>query len=160
MNATSVRDTAAPRDLRRLHLASAAVAMTSPHGPVVALPPFRTAAAARAWLARELPTLLAGPDPEFARRLAPVLAGYLESTGRHHEAAELFARALVGGGGPADRVRLADALTRIGWHQEAAEQYRAASADHPDAATDPEVTLLRLRRYGQARSVLEWRCRR
>lgn len=141
-------------DLRRLHhLASAAVAMAFPQGPEVALPPFGTAAAARAWLDAELPTLLAVPDPAFAHRLAPVLAGYLEATGRHMEAAELFARALVAGGGAAERIRLARALTRIGWHQQAAEQYRAASLDDPDALTDLGISLFRLERYDEARAV-------
>lgn len=148
-------DVAVPAvDLRRLqHLASAAVAMAFPQGPVVALPPFGTAAAARAWLDAELPTLLAVPDPAFARRLAPVLAGYLEATGRQLEAAELFARALVAGGGPAERIRLAAALSRIGWHEQAAEQYRAASLDDPDALTDLGISLFRLERYDEARAV-------
>jgi tetratricopeptide (TPR) repeat protein len=121
----------------------------------VALPPFRTPAAARAWLDAELPALLADPDPEPARRLAPVLAGWLEATGRHHEAAELFARALIAGGGAAERIRLADALTRIGWHAQAAEHYRAASLDDPGALTDLGISLFRLERYEEARSVLE-----
>jgi tetratricopeptide (TPR) repeat protein len=154
MNATSVRETRPPVDLRRRHhLASAAVAMAGPRGPVVALPPFPTAAAARAWLEAELPALLADPDPAPARRLAPVLADYLATTGRHHDAAALFDRALAAGGGPADQMRLAAALTRIGRHAEAAEHYRAAALDDPDALTDLGISLFRLERYGEARSV-------
>jgi tetratricopeptide (TPR) repeat protein len=157
MGATLVREAAVPpADWPRLrHLASAAAAMAVPRGPVVALPPFRTVAAARAWLDAELPTLLAVPDPEFARRLAPQLADYLEATGRHREAAELFARALVAGGGPAERIRLADALTRIGWHEEAVELYRSAALDDPEALTDLGIALFRLERYGEARPVFE-----
>ncbi|HST63760.1 MAG TPA: tetratricopeptide repeat protein [Mycobacteriales bacterium] len=157
---TSVRPQAAtlpPRsEWRRLqHLASAAAAMAVPRGPAVALPPFGTAAAARAWLDAHLPALLAVPDPAFARRLAPVLADYLEATGRHHEAAELSARALVDGDRPAERIRLARALTRIGWHEQAVEHYRAASLDDPEALTDLGLALFRLRRYGEARPVFE-----
>lgn len=156
MNATSVRQAPAPVDLRRRHhLVSAAVAMAGPRGPAVALPPFRTAAAARAWLDAEVPALLADPDPEPARWLAPVLADYLEATGRHHEAAELFARALTAGGGPAERIRLARALTRIGWHAAAVEHYRAASLDDPGALSDLGRCLFRLECYEEARSVFE-----
>jgi tetratricopeptide (TPR) repeat protein len=157
MGATLVRETAAgPAEWSRLHhLASAATAMAFPRGPVLALPPFRTAAAARAWLDAELPTLLAVPDPAFARRLAPLLADYLDATGRHRAAAELFSRALAAGGGPAERLRLAAVLTRLGRHEEAVELYRAASLDDPDALSDLGIALFRLRRYGEARPVFE-----
>jgi hypothetical protein len=109
--------------LRRLAAtATAAVAVAHPRGPAVALPPFRSAAAARAWLDAQLPVLLSVPDPGFALRLAPVVGDHLDDA----DAVVLYRRALRGGGGPAIRLRLGRALRRLGRTTEAAEHLLAA----------------------------------
>jgi tetratricopeptide (TPR) repeat protein len=137
-----------------LATASAAVTVAFPPGPAVALPPFPTVASARAWLDAELPTLLAVPDAAFALRLAPLLADWLHATSRHRAADELLSRALDGGGDPAQRLRLAAPLARLGRHREAVELYRAAPPpEDPERLTDLGVALFRLQRYGQARRV-------
>jgi tetratricopeptide (TPR) repeat protein len=107
------------RELRRV---AAAVAVGYPAGPAVTLPPFRSAAAARAWLAGALPALLAEPDPALAARLTAVLGDRLDAA----DAVPLLRRALVGGGGAPVRLRLGQALRRLGDYGEAAGLLRAA----------------------------------
>jgi hypothetical protein len=75
-----------------LATATAACAVAAP-GPAVSLPPFRSAAAARAWLDAERPTLLAITDPAFADRLAPFYAAHLDAAGHHTDATTLRSRA-------------------------------------------------------------------
>jgi len=68
-------DAAGRRDRLVRHLASTAVtaaAVAYPTGGAVVLPPFTSAAAARAWLAAELPTLLAAAgNPRLGLRASP-----------------------------------------------------------------------------------------
>jgi len=111
------------RDRLLRHLltrAIAAAAVAAPDGPTVALPPFRSAAGARSWLAAELPTLLAVPDPTFALRLARALGDQLADD----DALLLYHAAA--GGDPEMRLRLGLTLCRLGRHDEGAEQLRAA----------------------------------
>jgi hypothetical protein len=124
-------DAAAARDRLLHHLltrAEAAAAVAAPDGPAVVLPPFRSAAAGRVWLAAELPTLLAVPDPAFALRLVPILAGHLADA----QELVLLRRALAAGAGAEVRVRLGVALCRSGRDAEGAEQLRAALPDLAD----------------------------
>ena len=112
------------RDRLLRHLltrAIAAAAVAAPDGPTVALPPFRSAAGARSWLAAELPTLLAIPDPAFALRLARALGDQLADD----DALLLYQRATAAGD-PEMRLRLGLTLCRLGRHDEGAEQLRAA----------------------------------
>jgi hypothetical protein len=146
-------DAAAARDRLLHHLATTATAAATvarPHGPALALPPFGSAAAARAWLAAELPTLLAVPDPAFALRLAPVLGDQLADG----DALPLYQRALAAGGGAPLRLRLGMILCRLGRDTEAVEQLRAAL---PDLVEPPEraAALLHLAgcRHRQGRRV-------
>jgi hypothetical protein len=117
-------DTRAARDRLLQHLLTRAIAaatVAAPDGPAVALPPFRSAAGARSWLAVELPTMLAVRDPEFALRLAPALADHLADA----DALTLYQRAAASGDAGM-RLRLGLTLCRLGRHGEAAEQLRAA----------------------------------
>ena len=112
MNATSVREP--PVDLRRLrHVASAAVAMASPGGPALALPPFRTAAAARAWLDVDLPALLAGAAPDDPDALID-LGRCLFRLERCGEARSVFTRVLALSRARGDRSGEGAALHDIG----------------------------------------------
>lgn len=107
------------RELRRV---GAAVAVGYPRGPAVTLPPFRSAAAARAWLDARLPALVAVPDPEFALRLGAAIGDHLDDA----DAAPLLRRALTAGARGPVRLRLGQALRRLGHDSEAAEHLRAA----------------------------------
>jgi tetratricopeptide (TPR) repeat protein len=150
-------ETRAARDRLLQHLltrAIAAAAVAAPDGPAVALPPFRSAAGARSWLAAELPTLLAVPDPEFALRLAPALGEHLADA----DALVLYQRAAAGGD-PAMRLRLGLVLFRLGRHGAAAEHLRAA-LPRLDLPADRAVALLHLagcsERQGRRREALAW----
>jgi hypothetical protein len=128
-------DADACRERLRQHLlatASAACAVAAARGPAVALPPFHSAAAARAWLEAERPTLLALADPGFAARLVPWFAAYLDATGRGADAAMLRARVRPpapprpGGRDLLDRARRCAARGRrveaLAWFAEAYER--------------------------------------
>ena len=134
--------------------AVAAAAVAAPDGPTVALPPFRSVAAARTWLAAELPTLLAVPDPDFALRLASALGEHLADA----DALVVYRRAVAAGGGAALRLRLGVTLCRLGRHGEAVEHLRAAlpSLDRADRA----AALLQLagcrERQGRQVEALAW----
>jgi tetratricopeptide (TPR) repeat protein len=156
-----VPDAPACRERLLRHLvstASAAAAVAFPCGPVVALPPFGSAQAARAWLDAERATLLAVPEPAFALRLVPVLADYLDAGGYHADLVQLYRRALAAGGGAAVRVRLGATLCRLGQCIEALGHYRAAlSGDDP--AVDAEAMLRAGRcheRQGHGIQALAW----
>jgi tetratricopeptide (TPR) repeat protein len=151
-------DTAAARDRVLHHLltrAIAAAAVAAPDGPAVALPPFRSAAAARSWLAAELPTLLAVPDPEFALRLAPALGDRLSDA----DALLLYRRAVAAGGGAPLRLRLGATLCRLRRDAEAVEHLRAA-LPALDAPADRAAALLHLagcrERQGRRVEALAW----
>jgi tetratricopeptide (TPR) repeat protein len=124
------------RELRRVQ---AAVAVGYPRGPAVTLPPFRSAAAARAWLDVRLPVLVAVPDPEFALRLAAAVGDHLDDA----DAVPLLRPALRAGGGAPVRLRLGLALRRLGHDAEAAEHLRAALPGL-DAPADRAGALLEL----------------
>jgi len=150
-------ETRAARDRLLQHLltrAIAAAAVASPDGPAVALPPFRSAAGARAWLANELPTLLAVGDPEFVLRVAPALDGHLSDA----DALLLYQRAATGGD-PGMRLRLGLTLCRLGRHGEAAEHLRAA-LPRLDLPADRAAALLELAgcrdRQGRRVEALAW----
>jgi tetratricopeptide (TPR) repeat protein len=134
--------------------AIAAAAVAAPHGPAVALPPFRSAAGARSWLAAELPTLLAVGDPDFARRLAPALGEHLADA----DALVLYQRAAAGGD-PEMRLRLGLTLCRLGRHGQAAEHLRAVLPDL-DLPADRAAALLHLagcrERQGRRVEALAW----
>ena len=134
--------------------ASAAAAVAAPDGPAVALPPFRSAAGARSWLAAELPTLLAVPDPDIALRLAPALGEHLSDA----DALVLYQRAAAGGD-PQMRLRLGVTLCRLGRHGEAAEHLRAA-LPRLDRPADRSAALLHLagcrERQGRRVEALAW----
>jgi tetratricopeptide (TPR) repeat protein len=149
--------TRAARDRLLQHLltrAIAAAAVAAPDGPAVALPPFRSAAGARAWLAAELPTLLAVGDPDFALRLAPALGEHLADA----DALVLYRRAAAGGD-PGMRLRLGLTFGRLGRHDEAAEQLRAV-LPRLDRPVDRAVALLQLagcrERQGRRVEALAW----
>lgn len=156
----STADNAETRDARdRLlkHLltrAIAAAAVAAPDGPAVALPPFRSASGAREWLASELPTLLAVPDPDFALRLAPALGEHLSDA----DALALYRRAATGSD-PGMRLRLGLMLCRLGRYGEAAEHLRAA-LPRLDLPADRAAALLRLAdcrdREGRRVEALAW----
>jgi tetratricopeptide (TPR) repeat protein len=150
-------ETRAARDRLLQHLltrAIAAAAVASPDGPAIALPPFRSAAGARSWLAAELPTLLAVRDPGFALRLAPALGDQLADD----DALLLYQRAAAGGD-PEMRLRLGLTLCRLGRDREGAEQLRAAlpGLDQP---ADRAAALLQLAgcrdRQGRRVEALAW----
>jgi tetratricopeptide (TPR) repeat protein len=132
----------------------AAAAVAAPHGPAVALPPFRSAAGARSWLAAELPTLLAVGDPDFAQRLAPALGEHLADA----DALVLYQRAAAGGD-PEMRLRLGLTLCRLGRHGQAAEHLRAALPGL-DLPADRAEALLHLagcrERQGRRVEALAW----
>ncbi len=151
-------DAAAARDRLLRHLltrAIAAAAVAAPDGPAVALPPFRSAAAARSWLAAELPTLLGIPDPDFALRLAPALGEQLAAA----DAVVLYRRAVAAGGGAALRLRLGLSLGRLGRPAEAVDHLRAA-LPALDAPADRAAALLHLagcrERQGRHVEALAW----
>ncbi|HVC74242.1 MAG TPA: tetratricopeptide repeat protein [Mycobacteriales bacterium] len=152
---TAETRTARGRLLRHLLTrAIAAAAVAAPDGPTIALPPFRSAAGARAWLAAELPTLLAVPDPAFALRLAPALGEQLAD----NDALLLYQRAAADGD-PDMRLRLGLTLCRLGRHGEAAEHLRAA-LPRLDRPTDRAPALLHLagcrERQGRRVEALAW----
>jgi tetratricopeptide (TPR) repeat protein len=156
-----VPDAPACRERLLHHLvttASAAAAVAFPCGPVVALPPFGSAQAARAWLDAERATLLAVPDPAFALRLVPALADYLDAGGYHADAVQLYRRALAAGDGAVVRVLLGATLCRLGHCLEAVGHYRAAlSGDDP--AVEAEAMLRAGRcheRQGHGIQALAW----
>jgi hypothetical protein len=151
-------DAAAARDRLLRHLltrAVAAAAVAVPEGPAVALPPFRSVAAARSWLAAELPTLLAVPDPDFALRLAPALGDRLADA----DAVVLYRRAVAAGGGATLRLRLGVMLCRLGQDTEAVEHLRAALPGL-DKPADRAAALLPLagcrERQGRRVEALAW----
>jgi hypothetical protein len=134
--------------------AIAAAAVAAPTGPAVALPPFRSAAGARSWLAAELPTLLAVGDPDFALRLAPALGEHLADA----DALVLYRRAAAGGD-PQMRLRLGRTLCRLGRPGEAVEHLRAA-LPRLDRPADRAAALLHLagcrERQGRRVEALAW----
>jgi len=150
-------ETRAARDRLLRYLlarAIAAAAVAIPDGPAVALPPFRSAAGAWDWLASELPTLLAIPDPAFALRLAPALGEHLAEV----DALLLYRRA-ARGGDPGMRLRLGLALCRLGRYGEGAEHLRAA-LPRLELPADRAAALLRLAdcldREGRRLEALAW----
>jgi tetratricopeptide (TPR) repeat protein len=152
---TAETRTARGRLLRHLLTrAIAAAAVATPDGPTVALPPFRSAAGARSWLAAELPTLLAVPDPDFALRLAPALGGHL----RDADALVLYQRAAAGGD-PQMRLRLGLTLCRLGRYAQGAEHLRVALSGL-DRPADRAAALLQLAgcrdREGRRVEALAW----
>lgn len=131
MRATSVLEP--PIDPRRLqHVASAAVAMSAPSGPVVALPPFRTAAAARAWLDADLPALLAGAAPDDPDALVD-LGLCLFRLERFGEARAVFARVLALSRARGDRIGEGAALYDIGACHHRQGHHLLALAWHAEA---------------------------
>ncbi len=134
--------------------AIAAAAVAAPDGPVVALPPFRSAGGARSWLAAELPTLLAVPDPDFALRLAPALGEHLSDA----DALLLYQRAAAGGD-PQMRLRLGLTLCRLGRYAQGAEHLRVALSGL-DRPADRAAALLQLAgcrdRQGRRVEALAW----
>jgi tetratricopeptide (TPR) repeat protein len=134
--------------------AIAAAAVATPDGPAVALPPFRSAAGARSWLAAELPTLLAVTDADFALRLASTLGEHLADA----DALVLYQRAAAGGD-PEMRLRLGLTLCRLGRHGQAAEHLRAALPGL-DLPADRAAALLHLagcrEREGRRVEALAW----
>jgi tetratricopeptide (TPR) repeat protein len=150
-------ETRAARDRLLQHLltrAIAAAAVAAPDGPAVALPPFRSAAGARSWLAAELPTLLAVSDPDFALRLAPALGEHLADA----DGLVLYQRAAAGGD-PEMRLRLGLTLCRLGRHSEAAEHLRAAlpRLDRPAGRATALLHLAGCReREGRTVEALAW----
>jgi tetratricopeptide (TPR) repeat protein len=150
-------ETRAARDRLLHHLltrAVAAAAVAAPDGPAVALPPFRSAAGARAWLAAELPTLVAVQDRRFALRLASALGEHLSAA----DALALYQRAAAGGDAGM-RLRLGLTLCRLGRHDEAAEQLRAA-LPRLELPADRAAALLQLAgcrdRQGRRLEALAW----
>jgi hypothetical protein len=151
-------DAHAARERLLRHLltrAIAAAAVADPASPGVALPPFRSVAAARSWLAAELPTLLAVPDPDFALRLASALADRLPDA----DAVVLYRRAVTAGGDVQLRLRLGVTLCRLRRDAEAVDHLRVA-LDALDGPADRAPALLHLagcrERQGRLVEALAW----
>lgn len=124
-------------------------------GSIQPAPISRTAAAgARSWLAVELPTLLAVPDPAFALRVAPALGEHLGDD----DAVVLYQRAAAGGD-PGMRLRLGLTLCRLGRYGEGAGHLRAAlpRLDRPGDRAEALLQLAACRdRQGRRIEALAW----